>query len=420
MTNSHKQYALLSLSILILLGLASCTVNNNSLDDPGYKIQNSETDLSERLADTDQDIEVIGEETSQSAKAKAKNNFSLKQVAEIDAPVVDGVETMATMVTIFGNSSHAAVSYNVQGDEYIGAVDAVQVTSSGGNAIRVRSGIEFTNAKANAAFINANNLLLAHSSEDPDLTDEKGFSAARKFGLSGFTINDNPSQAGIEGFAANSIHESEDVVYVTSGNNAGLTLFNSDLSEQIGFIDIEGARWVDTDENRIVVLSGSPETGKGTLHLFDKTDLSPIAEYSFDGADTPEAKSTVEIEGDLAIVAAGRSGTHLIDLSTGDIVATVPVPDASSLGLDPEAVESNAASADEEFIFIANGEAGVYVAEASADLSSYTSGSDLTIELLGYLKFNDFQSANHVAYRSNTLFVAAGLGGVKAVKLQRK
>lgn len=38
----------------------------------------------------------------------------------------------------------------------------------------------------------------------------------------------------------------------------------------------------------------------------------------------------------------------------------------------------------------------------------------------GNLQFDDFQSANHVAYRNKTLFVAAWLGGVKAVNLSRK
>lgn len=405
---------ILFFSMIIMTG---CGLNNENLESQDYTISNDEVHLGERLNETNIIISVESGASTES-KQKGIHSFSLKMVAEIDAPVVRGVQTQATMVSIFGNSARAAVSYNVQGADYIGAVDAVQVTSSSKNAIRVRSGIEFTNAKANAVFIDNTNIWIAHSSEDPALTRDEGFSAARVFGFRGFNINDNPNQAGLPGFAANSIHESDGIVYVTSGNNAGLNLLNDELSEKHDYIEIPGARWVDTDDNRIVVLAGNPNND-GILHVIDKNDISSRVAYRFDGADTPEAKNTVEIKGDLALVAAGRSGTHLIDLVTGDLIASIPVPDASSLGLNPDAVESNAASADEEFIFISNGEAGVYVAEASGDLDNYVSGDELTVEMLGYLKFDDFQSANHVAFRNNTLFVATGLGGVKAVKLLR-
>lgn len=420
---THQSFpSLLIGSLLILLLLfAGCSVNNDDFSNTGYSIQNDEVKLGERLTETNQEI-TVQSTTNEAAKRVNPHSFSLTLVAEIDAPVVDGVETQATMVDIFRNSARAAVSYNVQGVDYIGALDAIQVTSSPNfKAITVKSGIQFTNAKSNALFMDGRDLWIAQATNDPSITQSGSNSVARKFGLTDFEINDNPVHTSVRGFAANSIHESDGIVYVTSGSNAGLTLFNSDLSEEIEFIDIPEARWVDTDDSRIVVLAGNPDTETGTLHVLDKTDRSALhPPHTFDSKYIQEAKNTVEIKGDLAIVSAGRSGTHLIDLITGDVVDTIPVPDAAALDLDPDAVVSNAASADEEFIFISNGEAGVYVAEASIDLDNYSSGDQLSIELLGYLEFDDFQSANHVAYRNRTLFVAAGLGGVKAVMLKRR
>ncbi len=420
MTIQRHQTVFLLILGFSLFGYMACTVNNNSASDPDYEIENSESELGQRITETDREIPVVSGSSTQT-KQKFNRDFTLNMVAEIDVPVVNDAETQATMVNIFGNSARAVVSYNVKGDEHIGALDAIQVSSSARNAIRVRSGIKFSSAKANAAYIDENRVWVAHSSENGDLTGEDGFSAVRSFGLSGFNINDNPSHFGLPGFAANSVHESNDNLYVTSGSNAGLTILNNDLSDEIDFIDIPEARWVDTDDERIAVLAGSADSDSetGTLHLFNKSDRSQLAEYPFDGANTPEAKNTVELIGDLAIVAAGQYGTHLINLITGEIVATIPVPDAASLDLNPDEVESNAASADDEFIFIANGEAGVFVAKASQDLRSYSSGDELTVDLLGYLQFDEFQSANHVAFRNNILFVAAGLGGVKAVTLNR-
>ena len=59
------------------------------------------------------------------------------------------------------------------------------------------------------------------------------------------------------------------------------------------------------------------------------------------------------------------------------------------------------------------------MAKASINLGSYKSGDDLSVDLPGYLLFDEFQFAKHVAFRNKTLFVAAGFGGVKAVKLNR-
>lgn len=407
---------LFSILLISLLLLTGCSVNNDDFSNTGYSIENNESRLQVRLTEKNQEIP-IQSTSNQAAKRVSPASFSLNLIAEIDAPVVDGVITQATMVDIFENSARAAVSYNVQGREYIGAIDAVQITSSSNNVIRVRSGIQFTNAKSNALFMDENDLWIAQSTNDPSITQNGSNSVARKFGVSGFSINENPIHVSVKGFAANSIHKSDGRIYITSGSNAGLTILNQDLTEQIDFVPVPHARWVDTDDNRIVVLSGDPNTGIGTLYVLNKSDRSILHQHSFSGADTPEAKNTVEIKGDLAVVAAGQSGTHLIDLNSGELMATIPVPDADALNLDPNAVESNASSADEEYIFISNGEAGVYVAEASRDLNQYSTNDQLSVELIGYLKFEDFQSANHVAYRNKTLFVAAGLGGVKAVRL---
>ncbi len=39
------------------------------------------------------------------------------------------------------------------------------------------------------------------------------------------------------------------------------------------------------------------------------------------------------------------------------------------------------------------------------------------ISVLGKLRFDDLQSANHVAYKSGYLYLAAGLGGVKVIRV---
>jgi hypothetical protein len=98
-------------------------------------------------------------------------------------------------------------------------------------------------------------------------------------------------------------------------------------------------------------------------------------------------------------------------------VGSVARPDPATLGLDPSVVVTNAASVDNDLIFISNGEAGVYVARGSQVFSATGSEAAQQITVLGKLRFGNLQSVNHVAYKSGYLFIAAGLGGLKIVKV---
>jgi hypothetical protein len=83
----------------------------------------------------------------------------------------------------------------------------------------------------------------------------------------------------------------------------------------------------------------------------------------------------------------------------------------------PSVVVTNAASAERDLLFISNGEAGVYVAQGSQAFSATGSEAPQQLTMLGRLRFGNLQSVNHVTYRSGHLFVAAGLGGLKIVKV---
>jgi hypothetical protein len=84
-------------------------------------------------------------------------------------------------------------------------------------------------------------------------------------------------------------------------------------------------------------------------------------------------------------------------------------------------VVTNAASVDADLLFISNGEAGVYVAQGSSAFSATSAETAQTITMLGKLRFANLQSVNHVAYSSQDgyLIIAAGLGGLKMVKVNR-
>lgn len=419
MISNAKTVKLVLFSTLILFALG-CTSDVDDLSEDLFIVTNSEEELSERLELLDTGIEVRSDD-EQGKQLTAQNNhrFSLRLVASVSPPSIDGVTLQATMIDLFsqGNSNRAAVSYNVRGQIQNGGVDILQLPAGNSRNLRIRSGVSFTDANVNAVNVNDDRIWSAQSSQNPDLVNEGEFSATRQFTFSGFSISsESIRSASLPGFAANSIQEFENRIYITSGDNAGLSVYSLDLTTLEEYVEIDDARWVDVNEDWVVVLSGG---SNGTLHKFDRTTMQPAGTYTFPGANTPEAKNTVEIIGELALIAAGQSGAHLMDLNNGTILHTLALPNAANLGLDPERVETNAVSADEEFIFISNGEAGVYVAEASINLNNYTTGNQFDVSLLGSLQFGESESVNHVTYRNNNLFIASGLGGIKAVRLTR-
>ena len=171
------------------------------------------------------------------------------------------------------------------------------------------------------------------------------------------------------------------------------------------------SRWIDVEGNRVVVVQGTP----GQISIFDKNSLALLNSFPFSGANIPESKSTVQVLGGKALIAAGTGGLQVLSINTGEVVGTVPVPTVS--GLDSSVVVTNAVSADEKLVFMSNGEAGVYLAEAADKFEDTGSEDPQEITLLGKLQFDNLQSVNHVAYDQDIRFVVAGLGGLKIIEV---
>ncbi len=123
---------------------------------------------------------------------------------------------------------------------------------------------------------------------------------------------------------------------------------------------------------------------------------------------------------DLDLPRVRGGGVQILSVNTGTVVATVPLPDPASLGLDPSVVVTNAVAVDDDLLFISNGEAGVYVAQGSEDLDETGSEEQQQITLLGRLRLDDLQSVNHVAYKEKYLIIGSGLGGLKTVEIKLK
>ena len=347
---------------------------------------------------------------------QAVEEIELTLVAEIDPPVVDGDQLQATSIALDGGDK-GMVSYNMQGVLRKGAIDWITQFSSDEPVIS--SQILFTDSDVNAVTTLGASVYAASATDDPGVP----FPAVlERIALRNdrFTFTDN-IRVPLTSFAATSVLRSSNVVYATSGSAGEFSAFEKNDLDSLGAYALHDARWVawDKDGRRMVVVQGTP----GQIAVFEEDEftggsMNLLGTYPFPGADIPESKSTVDVAGSQAFIAAGPAGVQIMCLDTGEIVGSVARPDPAALGLDPSVVVTNAVAVDKDLMFISNGEAGVYVATAEQEFKDTDCDVTPDITMLGQLQFDDLESVNHVEYENDYLFVAAGLGGVKIVQVQ--
>jgi hypothetical protein len=351
----------------------------------------------------------LGPSTSRQATTShaALAPVRLKLVAEVAPPSIGGQLLQATSVTILG--TRAVVSYNMRGAQYLGAIDVFDISREHKPVLRSRA--LFQDADINAVSTDGVGVFAAGATGDAGFESPAVTERVELQG-SNLILNGNLRRE-LSSFAGTSTAVAGTRLYATSGDAGSLFAFDLPSLTVSNTISLHDARWVAAGGGKVVVVQGTP----GQISVFDQTNLAPLGTFPFTGADVAESKSTVELVGGKAFIAAGTGGVQVLSATTGAVVGSVPRPDPASLGLDPSVVVTNAASLENDLLFISNGEAGVYVAQGSQAFNATGSEAAQQITMLGRLRFDDLQSANHVAYRSGHLFIAAGLGGLKIVKV---
>ncbi len=286
----------------------------------------------------------------------AARAFHLTLVAEVAPPTIDGQVLQATSVAILG--SRAVVSYNMRGAAYLGAIEVYDISRERDPVLRSRA--LFQNADINAVATDGVNVFAAEATGDVAFESP---AVAEMVTLSGSNlVLSGNLRAPLSSFAGTSMAVSGTMAYATSGDGGSLYTFNLPaFSSASTAISLADARWVTAGGGKVVVVQGTP----GRMAVFNEAGLTPVGTFSFTGADVAESKSTVELVGGKAIIAAGSGGVQILSATTGAVVGSVARPNPASLGLSPDVVVTNAASVDGDLLFISIGEAGVYVAQST-------------------------------------------------------
>ena len=420
------RFAGISLLAGMSLTLVACSGEDGGVSIPADErngrsaVTNAPDALAARYQSVDQAIEISGPASGTKAMAKAKAKPLLRLIAEVTPPTVDGFTLQATSTSL-KSASTAVVSYNTQGEPYRGGIDLFSSVQGASKPPELSSSITFNDTDVSHV-VSIGGVVFAAEAASVDATGFTAPGTVERVTRKGkYLTLEGGQQTQLSSFAATALEETASAVYVVTGSTGHVfKLSNPGLVEQ-GRLEISDARWVAEDAatgNIVVISSNGPGNG-GTLTVLDQ-NLSVLFAHPFTGGDVAESKNTVEVLGGRAYIAAGPAGIQVLDLVSGNVELSVPIPSAEESGIeDPGRRVSNAVTVDDDLMFISNGEAGVYVVQAPVNFAD-ASGAELQEStVLGKLGFDDQPppSVNHVSYRGGKLYVAAGLGGLKIVEV---
>ncbi|MDH3271325.1 MAG: hypothetical protein OEN56_08345 [Gemmatimonadota bacterium] len=384
------------------------------------EITNDEFVLDQRVSYPESDVPIGPPAQQQHAAAvgpaRAPASVGLTLLAEATPPLVAGNLVQATSVWLTSDTK-AVVGYSFRGLPALGALDYfIQLDKS---TPKLKSSAAFLDADIHSVTLDGTNVYASMSSSDVALPAPAILERVLLEG-SKFTLDGNV-RAQLESFVATSSVSTGSVIYATSGDAGKIVALDAGDLSLLGEFALADARWVAWDQlgDRIVVVQGQP----GRLAVFEEGSfpggsMNLLVTHTFPGADVPESKSTVEVAGGKAFIAAGPEGVQVMCIDTGSIVGTVPRPDPASVGLDPSVVVTNSVTVQGDLMFISNGEAGVYAAAGADSFETTACDAPQNISVLGALQFGPLESVNHVVYRNGYLYIAAGLGGIKVVEVE--
>ncbi len=401
---------LLALSLFSALIFTSCEKDSPAPDNPAQDF-NISRDASElQGAINFNETGVIGVANFNINRgAEAASVFGIEQIAFVEPPIVDGTTLRATHVDVKGNFAY--VSYNKEGATYLGAVDVINIQDKYNPVLVNRMTTSI--ADINSLFVDANDQLVITGASAKNNRGTGQHTMLAYFNLENGNLPStlvrevtdirvdvnynldfgNTGNAGVHILPYNgyAISVSGDAGAISKLEYPGaLTAFDGLYTEELGDL-----RYAALNNNTLAVLSGVDGLLNFTVNeefvLNSKIATAPL---------TAESKRTIAWYGNNVLVSEGSQGAGIYNFEAGTKIASLPLrlhPDASEI--NPEDKVTNAVSTDGNFIYMANGGAGLDIIKLGESLIPVAEG---IAEIQG--------SANFVQAKGEYIYVASGTG----------
>jgi len=404
----NKQYHDIFLILISTVFVFSCSKKplekNENVEKNGFVITDDDQELDSRIVRKQESIELKEVEDTTLVKSGSAtscvDSLSFSLITEVSPPVYEGDTLQASHVIIKNN--FAFVTYNTQGEKYLGGVEVFDVSDLDNPVIIWSailpegdiSAVDFYNDKI--YLVGAQNLDFdEHGLENPAFLDV-------------INLNDQMEMEGRDtivsllSYVGTDIRVEENRIYTTSGSDGFFNTFDFDYnvlySEQIDY-----ARSVDFSSNYVCVLKSDP----GEVKKYKRSDFSFYFDINVGGVTIPESKSELIVTNSYFITALNDGGVKAMSYG-GSLLFSIDTPKAP-LGENQDNYVSNSISINKNLLFIANGEAGIYVVCIDAD----------PVKIVGAMQFEKHSSVNFVESKEDVLFAATGKGGLKIVKMEK-
>jgi hypothetical protein len=326
-------------------------------------------------------------------------NYPLSLIAQIVPPSFKGGENLtASHVTIDGDIAY--VTYNTVDDVYVGAVDAINVRDP--FKPRIVSRLYYTNADINSVAYE-NGFIYAVGGVDSEKSvraTSNSFVAKIPCSNGFININGGITYGFQEGFVGTDIRISGNQLFVSSGNDGSLTIYDKNSLKILKDIPFPDLRSVASKNNLIAVLDA--KTG---VSLFDE-NFNLLKEISISSDFGKAAKRTLDFSDERIIVAEGSKGAGIYELNSGRLMSHIPIlinPENSSSSNNV----TNAVAVNEDAILMANGGAGLSLSEETSE----------NAKPLGIIDLDG--SINYVASKGDFIFAASGKAGLQIIKMNK-
>lgn len=326
------------------------------------------------------------------------SDLPLALIAEVDAPVVDGMTLQATHVCFNGN--YAYVSYNVSGASYLGAVDVIDITDP--SVPQLAMSATFPSMDVSSIAIKDGVLYLVGARDVDEENDVENPAVLVKMTLDGDLLSEDIEFVELSSYVGTDVALGDQYYCTVSGNNGALSVFSLTNNELVSEIELEDLRAVEVDDSKLIVLSGT-----AGIHVYSLPSISSLVSFPVSD-DVQGAKRTIDFYDNYVFVAEGFDGMGVYNVEDGSSKLKIPVATVDNSAIDPNDLVCNAVTTNNSHIFMAEGAAGLVV------YSMVNNGLD-DLDEIGSLNLEG--SANYVENGNDYIFVADGTGGLKILNI---
>jgi hypothetical protein len=348
-------------------------------------------------------LDILDEATLSGKSLSSKNgmagDYPLTLVAQVDVPSFSGGRNLtASHVDISGD--YAYVSYNTVDDGYVGGVDIINIGDP--TNPRVTARLYYTNADINAIKYDNGFVYLAGGvdAEKSVTATDNSFVAKIQTSNGRFDLDAGIIYGFQPGYNATDIEVMGNQVFLTSGREGYVTIYNSQDLSKLNEAPFSDLRSVAAGNNGIAVLDAS----QGISILNNELDI--IRNISIESDFGINTKRTIDFMDDAVIVAEGANGAGIYNANTGALEQYIPIL-LDPQGVDRGDVVTNAVANNEGVLLMANGGAGLCLSEER----------DNSTNLVGIIQIEG--SANFVASKGDYVFAASGKEGLQIIKLNK-